>query len=202
MILIIVISNVKFIALHYTDMRHVILVRKRCLIGTIEQWLKIDPAFESAARFDDLATPCLALFPRHDGHFRRRLRTPMQEFRKAGLPATVSPVVIHSRRRGSARLNLNELSVRSMVSLRIGKLLGKLLTIIKLENNYIFPINRISNFFNTIRQRGKFKSVKIPFPRNFCLISDFLPDRTRDSQTIFQPINLRDLRGYIPFSLD
>lgn len=134
---------------------------------------KIDPAFESAARFDDLATPCLALFPRHDGHFRRRLRTPMQEFRKAGLPATVSPVVIHSRRRGSARLNLNELSVRSMVSLRIGKLLGKLLTIIKLENNYIFPINRISNFFNTIRQRGKFKSVKIPFPRNFCLISDF-----------------------------
>lgn len=155
MILIIVISNVKFIALHYTDMRHVILVRKRCLIGTIEQWLKIDPAFESAARFDDLATPCLALFPRHDGHFRRRLRTPMQEFRKAGLPATVSPIVIHSRRRGSARLNLNELSVRSMVSLRIGKLLGKLLTIIKLENNYIdFPINRISNFLTRLDSAG------------------------------------------------
>lgn len=152
MILIIVISNVKFIALRY--MRHVILVRKRCLIGTIEQWLKIDPAFESAARFDDLATPCLALFPRHDGHFRRRLRTPMQEFRKAGLPATVSPVVIHSRRRGSARLNLNELSVRSMVSLRIGKLLGKLLTIIKLENNYIFPINRISNFLTRLNSAG------------------------------------------------
>lgn len=113
---------------------------------------KIDPAFESAARFDDLATPCLALFPRHDGHFRRRLRTPMQEFRKAGLPATVSPVVIHSRRRGSARLN--ELSVRSMVSLRIGKLLGKLLTIIKLENNYIFPINRISNFLTRLDNAG------------------------------------------------
>lgn len=155
-------------------MRHVILVRKRCLIGTIEQWLKIDPAFESAARFDDLATPCLALFPRHDGHFRRRLRTPMQEFRKAGLPATVSPVVIHSRRRGSARLNLNELSVRSIVSLRIGKLLGKLLTIIKLENNIQWFSNQsYIEFFNTIRQRGKFKSVKIPFPRNFCLISDF-----------------------------